>query len=331
VFGLNLVVRRQKEDMDSGSGDSISINGYDRLIDPAFDGVVGEFVVVNGINLHYKSQGFGRPVVLLHGNSGSHLDFPKELIERLSVEFRVIVFDRPGHGLSERPEDLILTVEQQAEILQSALRQLGVEKPLLVGHSWGGSLVLAFALKHPQQFSGAVLLAPYAFHSEESQSRLEYFLGATLPTLPIVGNVAIRLLTPLVGEWLIEHGLKEAFHPAPVPPHYLETAKRHWTRATQVRAYAEDEKTIDESLARLSPQFSAIQKPVVIVAGELDALVPPDDHAVRLHDNVAESRLVVLPDVGHQIPHTHPDEVIKAINLAWEMADEGKAETEKRG
>jgi pimeloyl-ACP methyl ester carboxylesterase len=146
-----------------------------------------------------------------------------------------------------------------------------------------------------------------------------------------VGNVAIRLLTPLVGEWLIEQGLKEAFHPAPVPPNYLEKAKRHWTRATQVRAYAEDEKTIDESLARLSPQFSAIQKPIVIVAGELDALVPPDDHAVRLHDNVADSRLVVLPDVGHQIPQTHPDEVIKAIKLAWGMADEGKAETEKRG
>jgi pimeloyl-ACP methyl ester carboxylesterase len=291
----------------------------------------GEFISVDGINVHLVTRGTGSPVVFIHGNSGSHLDFPDELIEAVAADFRTIAIDRPGHGFSERPEDRVLTVEDQAEILHGVIRQLDAYKPLIVGHSWGGSLALAYALAYPEDYSGAVLLAPYAFGSEAAQSSLDFFLGATIPTLPVVGDVAIRLLTPLIGEWMIEQGLRDAFHPMTVPVEYLESAKRLWTRPAQVRAYAEDEKTIDESLSKLSGRFDVIRRPLVIVAGEQDAMVSHEDHAIRLHNTVSGSKLNLLPEAGHQLPQTHPAVVIQAIRLVWEMVEaERNGEKEER-
>ncbi len=293
----------------------------DAKLETDFEFEVGDFIEVDGISVHYKMRGAGRPIVFVHGNSGSHLDFPGDFIEGIAARFRTIVIDRPGHGFSERPEDKVLTVEFQAEILHGVLQRLEADNPLIVGHSWGGSLALAFALSYPEDYSAAVLLAPYAFNSEVAQSRLDYFLAATLPMLPVVGDVAIRLLTPLIGEWIIEQGLKDAFYPDLIPEAYLESAKRLWTRRTQVRAYAEDERTIDESLAKLSLQFGEIRRPLIIVAGEQDAMVSPEQHAFRLHNTISHSKLIVLADAGHQLHQTRPEAVVKAINIAWEMVD----------
>lgn len=184
---------------------------------------------------------------------------------------------------------------------------------MLVGHSWGGSLCLAYPANYPEGYAGSVLLAPYAFDSSAKQSLLEYFLGTTIPTLPIVGDVAIRLLAPLLGERLIEQGLKTAFHPDPVPEEYLKRAINEWTRPEQVWAYAEDEKTIDQSLAELEPHFPWINKPMVIIAGEEDTLLPACEQAIRLGAMVPEARLMLVSGAGYQLQNSHPEEVLSAV------------------
>src|SRR5205814_1343638 len=63
-------------------------------------------VAVNGLKLNYVSAGTGRPVVLIHGNPGSHEDFTVSLFDKLSQSYHAIAFDRPGHGHSERPDSL---------------------------------------------------------------------------------------------------------------------------------------------------------------------------------------------------------------------------------
>jgi hypothetical protein len=122
-------------------------------------------VAVNGFALNYVSAGTGRPVVLIHGNPGSHHDFTLSVVERLAQRYHVLAFDRPGHGHSERPISIETTVEVQAEVIRDALRKLAIDKPLLVGHSWGGSVALAAAVEYASELSGIVLLAPAAYPS----------------------------------------------------------------------------------------------------------------------------------------------------------------------
>jgi pimeloyl-ACP methyl ester carboxylesterase len=272
-------------------------------------------VLVDGLSLNYISVGSGRPVVLIHGNPGSHEDYTLTVVSKLSQSYRVIAFDRPGHGSSERQDSVRTTVEVQAGIIREALQQLSIEKPVLVGHSWGGSLVLAAAVAYGSELSGIVLLAPAAYESV----RAEWW--SLLPHVPVLGNFIVNTLTPLVGRSLVKESLKEAYYPQAVHEEYAQRCVELWTRPGQIRACAYDERTLSASLRVLSNHYSEIQLPVVIVTGSHDLLLEPKKHAYPLQQAIKHSKLVVLPQTGHQLPQTCPDAVISAIDVVWSAVE----------
>ena len=272
-------------------------------------------VFVDGLTLNYVSAGSGRPVVLIHGNPGSHQDYTLAVIDTLSQSHYVVAFDRPGHGYSERHDSVETTVEVQAQIILNALRKLRIEKPVLVGHSWGGSLVLAAAVGYGNDLSGVVLLAPAAYPN----ARVEWW--SLLPHIPVLGKFVVNTLAPLVGRAIVKESLKEAYHPQAVHEDYAQRSAEMWTRPNRVRACAYDERTLGASLKVLSQHYSDIQMPVVIVTGSDDLLLEPKKHAYPLHKAIQGSKLVVLPLTGHQLPQTRPDAVIEAIAVAWDAAE----------
>src|SRR5438132_3030187 len=125
----------------------------------------GQFVEAQGVRLHVAVLGLARDapgadpaVVLIHGASGNLEDMRLALGERLASSHRVILIDRPGHGWSSRPEsDEYASPARQAELVASALQQLGVRCAILIGHSWGGAVATAYALACPERTAGLVL------------------------------------------------------------------------------------------------------------------------------------------------------------------------------
>jgi len=277
---------------------------------------LGQFVSVAGMRLHYISKGQGQAVVFIHGNPGSHHDFSVTALGELAQHYRAMVLDRPGHGYSERRLDEPLTVEVQARLVREALHRLNVHKPLVVGHSWGGALALAMALQNEEDLSGLVLLAPAAYPSGGPQ------WWASLPNLPVLGKVFLKLLKPLIGRRLIRSSLRDAYHPEPVQDDYLQQAEALWIRTEQVKACAADDCSLDESLNNLSRRYAEIRLPVVIVTGDADRLLRPAEQAERLHRVLHNSELISLPRTGHQVPLTHPESVHEAIKRAWELIAE---------
>ena len=108
----------------------------------------GRFILVDGVRLHYVDDGpaAAPPVVLIHGNPGFLTDFDPARAALRRAGYRVVAFDRPGHGYSARPHPGRYTVEAQARLLHDLLARLGVARPVLVGHSWGTTLALVYAL-----------------------------------------------------------------------------------------------------------------------------------------------------------------------------------------
>jgi pimeloyl-ACP methyl ester carboxylesterase len=151
-----------------------------------------KFVTVEGTRLHFVIKGAGRPVVLIHGNPGSGQDWAR-LYDPLAAHHKVIAFDRPGHGDSQRPKDGDATVEVQARLLHDALKQLHVERPIVVGHSWGGALALVYAITYPKEVAGVVLVAPAVYQSQDVASLL-----TNLPAVPVIGDAANSVLTPFI-------------------------------------------------------------------------------------------------------------------------------------
>jgi len=310
-----LIATRSRMDHETviREGDDQAIETRSGLAQRHSRNYLGQFVSVDGLRLHYVSKGCGRPVVFIHGNPGSHRDYSLTVLGEAAASYRALAFDRPGHGYSERRNGRSTTVEVQARLLRDALRKLAVEKPLIVGHSWGGAMALAMALQHEEDLSGLVLLAPAAYPSGSPQ------WWATLPHLPVLGSVFLKVLTPLIGRRLIKDSLRDAYHPEPVQQDYLQAAAVLWTRPDQVKACAHDDRSLNESLNRLSKHYAEIKLPVVIVTGDSDGLLKPEEQADRLQRAIPGSELIRLHRTGHQIPHTHPESVSEAIKRAWEL------------
>ena len=176
----------------------------------------GRFITVDGVRLHYLEKGEGPPVVLIHGNVVTAEDFVLSgVFDRVARNHRVIAFDRPGYGYSERPQGSIWTAIEQADLLQEALDQLGIERPIVVGHSWGALVAMELALGQPDAVSGLVVLGGY-YHPT---MRADVPLVAG-PAIPVFGDVLRYTVAPLMGAALMPLNVKAMFSPLDVPERF---------------------------------------------------------------------------------------------------------------
>ena len=157
----------------------------------------GHFIRTGGVRLHYVEAGRGAepPVVLLHGNAVTAEDWiASGVFSRIAAWRRVIAFDRPGYGYSERPRDRLWTAEAQAAVLAEAFGELGIERPVVVGHSWGALVAVALGLDHPNAVSGLVLVSGYHFPTARAD-----VAAFSPPAVPVLGDVVRYTVGPLAG------------------------------------------------------------------------------------------------------------------------------------
>ena len=244
---------------------------------------VGKFLTVDGVRLHYIDEGKGPPVVLIHGNAMMVEDFiTSGLVDRLRVSQRVIAFDRPGFGYSDRPWSDNWPADRQGELLVQALAQLDVTSATFVGHSIGTQVALAIALNHPSLVKGLVLLSGY-FYPEQ---RLDAAL-ATPTTLPVLGDIYRYTVGPLVASIMTSAAVKAMFSPTDPSVRFVEEFPTALiSRPVQLAASAGDAAQMTATASLQAPRYGELKMPVFIMAGDGDKIVDPDRHSVRLHDDI---------------------------------------------
>ena len=269
----------------------------------------GSFLVVDGVRLHYSDRGVGSPVVLIHGNAVTGDDWNTSgVAERLLHKHRVIIFDRPGFGYSERPRGRLWTATQQAELLHKALQQLGVERPVVVGHSWGTLVALALVARHQADIAGLVLLSGYYFWT----TRPDVLMVAP-GALPVLGDILRYTVSPILG-WLQMPLLKWAmFSPAPVPPRFqAEYSSAMALRPSQIRATSVDGALMIPGALNLRRHYKGMTLPVVIIAGDGDKVVFKR-RSKQLRDSIPGSRLEIVKGAGHMVHHVATQQVARAV------------------
>jgi pimeloyl-ACP methyl ester carboxylesterase len=177
----------------------------------------GHFVTAAGTKLHYTDTGGDGPaLVLLHGNGSMLADMKTSGVVDIAADrYRVISFDRPGYGYSERPRGRIWTPRAQARVLRVALAEIGVSEPIVLGHSWGTLVALALALDHPGFARGLVLVSGYYFPTP----RLETALFGPNAT-PVIGDLLRHTVSPLISRALLPRAMRGLFDPQPVPARF---------------------------------------------------------------------------------------------------------------
>ncbi len=270
----------------------------------------GCFVDAGGTRLHYIERGSGPAIVLIHGNGSLIQDWEVSgLVERLAVAHRVIVFDRPGYGYSPRPRDRDWMPEVQADAFVAACAALGVERPVVVGHSFGTLPALAWALNHPLALSGVVLLSGYHYPVPRADMLPLFALG----TRGVVDVVA-HTLAPLQGRLTGPLGNKFIFAPAPITEAYKsEMPFGLMLRPVQLRATAADGLHMLPAAQRLAPRLGELTLPVAVGWGDGDLMVRPGGQSERLAAEVPHARRLELTGVGHMIHHSDPAAVAALI------------------
>ena len=269
----------------------------------------GHFIEVDGVRLHYTDRGTGRPVVLIHGNVVSGDDYDTSgVTDLLLPTHRVIVFDRPGFGHSSRPRSRTWTADEQAALLHKALGRIGVERPVVAGHSWGALVALAFAERHPADTAGLVLISGYYFPT----LRPDVWLAAP-GAVPVLGDILRYTLSPLLG-WLAMPLLKQAlFSPASVAPRFeREFSPAMSLRPSQIRATAADAALMIPGARALRAGYGDLTMPVTIIAGAGDKVVRKRS-AERLHGEIPGSTLEIVPGAGHMVHHLATRQVARTI------------------
>jgi len=259
---------------------------------------IGRFVEIDGVRLHYTDTGHGPCVVVLHGNTVPLQDFEASgVIDRLAENHRVIAFDRPGFGYSDRPRNRMWTAQAQAALLQRALLDLGIEKPTVIGHSWGTLVALALAVDFPEQVRGLVLISGYYFPS----ARLDVAMTAPA-AVPVLGDVLRYTVSPFMGRLMLKQTVKAMFAPATMPDDFFDAMPREMLlRPSQIRATSEDAAFMIPAAARLRAHYPSIDVPVRIFAGVGDKIVDPESQSARLHGVLPNSTLEVELDAGHMV------------------------------
>jgi len=270
----------------------------------------GQYVTVDGTRLHYVDHGTGTPVILLHGNGSMVGDFISSgIVEQLGPGYRVVAFDRPGFGYSERPSTQKWGPVEQAKLLLRAWRLLDIERPVVVGHSWGTLVALAAALEAENKVAGLVLLSGYYYPTP--MVRMNPRSPSTLSVLP--GMLRDALL-PIAWRLAAPGAVERIFAPCPVPERFRRSySLPDALRPSQMRTVHEEAAMLPEVTVHLSQLYKDVDVPIRLLAGSEDGIVDTTSHSVRLHRELAHSTLRVIPRCGHMVHHAAPNEVARAI------------------
>jgi pimeloyl-ACP methyl ester carboxylesterase len=270
---------------------------------------MGQFITIDGVRLHYVERGTGTPLVLLHGNGSMIEDFQSSgLIDLAAKKYRVIAFDRPGFGHSDRPRGTVWTPKAQADLIAAALKRIGVPRAIVLGHSWGTLVAIALALKYPQKVQALILASGYYFPNARAD-----VLILSPPAIPLIGDLLSHTVSPLLSRLMWPLLLRKIFGPRRVPRKFKGFPEEMAVRPSQIRASAAESALMIPSAHTLSKEYRQLQMPVAIVAGAQDRLIKCEQSA-KLHRDIPHSTLRSVPNAGHMVHQTATAEIMSAID-----------------
>jgi pimeloyl-ACP methyl ester carboxylesterase len=279
---------------------------------------IGEFMEVDRVRLHYIDRGEGPPVVLLHGDGSMIEDFEiSGLIDTLAKTNRVIVFDRPGYGYSERPEYRNYDPRSQAALLRQALLKLHVSRPVIVGHSWGTMVALWMGLMSPHDVRALVLMSGYYYPS----LRLDLPIRVA-PAVPGLGTLLRHTLSPVLTRLMWRPLLRQMFGPPKTSDRFLSRFPT-WLalRPLHLYASASESAMMIPSARELEQQYERLKVPITLLAGDADRMVNTHYHTERLHQRLRTSKMTLTPGAGHMLHYQAINEVVLAIRTALQEPD----------
>ncbi len=284
------------------------------------------FVDANGVMIYYEEFGNGKPLMIVHGGPGATHDYFLPYLLPLAKHNRLIFIDERGSGKSEKLEDSTqYTVENMVEDVEAVRVALGLGKMSLLGHSYGGVLAQAYALKYQKNLTHLILCSTFPSTSQMN----DVFVKIKEKMSPELRE----RINKMEKEGLFGHGLPyeqnrytkeymiaawgEGYFPYiyqkhPEPDYDPTNGGLAWTLYREMWG-SHGEYIIDGNLKSVEyvDRLHTIKVPTLINCGDHDECDP--SLSKEMHEKIPGSKLVIFPQSGHMTFVDQPDMFIKTV------------------
>ncbi len=245
-----------------------------------------KFIEIRGMPVHYRTNGTGQPLVLIHG-TGASLHTWESWTKILEKDFQVISLDMPAFGLTGPNPERIYTLDFYANFLNTFLGKIGIEKCALAGNSLGGGIAWKFATLFPEQVESLILIDAGGY-PRNKELPLAFRLAKN--------KMLSKILLTVTPKSLFEKSMKEVYHnddlvTKEIINRYYELYLREGNRQAFVDRINSTEE-IDPAIIK------TIKKPTLVMWGKTDEWIPVED-AYKFVKDIEGSELVIYENVGH--------------------------------
>jgi proline iminopeptidase len=257
------------------------------------------YIDTNGTMLYYKTMGTGEPIVVLHGGPGfDHQQF-LPFIWELATDYKVILYDQRGTGLSSGPVDSAsITIDNFIEDIEGIRRAFGIEGMNLLGHSWGGMLAMHYGIRHPDKLRSLVLCSTAA-SAESFGDMQEAKLRNWLPEdIERFESIAASEAFQNNDRQAIEEFWRVYFKAYFVDQALVAEMNLTFTDNTIQHSNAVAGHILNSVGAfDLHGELGVISAPTLVIHGDSDPM--PVSYAERIHESMPGSQLVIAENSGH--------------------------------
>ena len=267
---------------------------------------LGRYINVQGEKIRCYTTGTGPDILLIHGLPGIIEDW-NPIFEAAAGRYRVTAYDRPGHGYSAESSEY--TLAHNADVALGLIEQLRLKDVIVVGHSFGGGIVLAMAARNPPQVKAFISLGGVTAPGPEG------FTVFDLVRLPLVGRGLAAIGARILGDGMVRSGMQSAFSPneSLLTREILDQRIRVSLQTKVVVALAREAGAFNADVEMVQSGLSAMGKPLHFIHGENDKLVPVEQ-VKAFHDRFPSTGLTLLRNTGHCVQFAHPEAVMAAID-----------------
>lgn len=257
------------------------------------------FIKIDGLDVHYRIEGQGPDLLLLHGTAAS-LHTWDDWTELLKKDFRIIRLDLPAFGLTGPSPSVDYSIAGYTSFLSAFTHAIGLDSFSVAGNSLGGGIAWAYAIKHPDQIEKMLLINASGIPNNGDDPAV-----FKLARNPVLGKL-LEWVTP---KSFIEKNMKEVYFndlkvDEELVTRYHEMALREGNR----KAFRQRAQVTNPDLTDLLPTISA---PTLIMWGEEDEWIPVKN-AYYFHESIPNTQLAVIPQLGH-VPMEEAPDVTSAI------------------
>ena len=265
------------------------------------------YVDCQGCKVRYYQVGSGPDILFIHGAPGSIEDW-LPVTDGLAAKYRLTFYDRPGYGYSDALKGGYNQI-RQADVAFALIEMLNLANPVVVGHSFGGSIALAMAVRRPKQIKVFISVGARAYPKAKSPV-IFHLLKA-----PIIGKLILAIQRSALGQNMLRSAIHKMFHPneSSIPPDFIETRVSQWLSNGNMISLAHEDTNSSSVLREISQHYHEIEQHFVVVHGSEDHSIPVED-AMNLYSDLKDAQLIILPNTGHMVQFIRTDELARIIS-----------------